>query len=342
MQWVTDMTSIARYQAGDSDELADALSGWSQDYTQLGRGQLHSELLHIALPEVALIYERSNLHLHQVMAPPADEIVFGLVLKPERESLFNGQPLLANHLLVLPGGQEMSLCPKGGLSMLGLSIKHSLLTRLTTPDELALILRASRQRAVTVSAQVLAPLRDSLVCALRQLEMSSQALNSQAHERVLPVLLPLLQALEQGTGHQLDARPVCEQRQRLVNECIELMHAHLEEPLSMIELCQTLNTSLRTLQYSFQHSCGATPLQYFLSLRLTEARRRLKRYPQRGITELALDLNFSSSSHFSTLYKRLFAQCPSQQVRQPITARPVSAVAPSMVPIGLPALRPSA
>ncbi|MDN6861068.1 hypothetical protein QO207_31140, partial [Pseudomonas sp. CAN2814] len=47
------MTGIARHQATDSDELACALAGWSQDYTQLGHGRLQAELLHVQLPAAA-------------------------------------------------------------------------------------------------------------------------------------------------------------------------------------------------------------------------------------------------------------------------------------------------
>ncbi|MBD9515977.1 helix-turn-helix domain-containing protein [Pseudomonas sp. PDM22] len=309
------MTGIARHQATDSDELACALAGWSQDYTQLGHGRLQAELLHVQLPGASLIYEHSNLHLHENMAPPAGHLVIGIPLRASADSRFNGQALHDDTLLVLEGGRELEICAAGEIHMLGLTFSQPQLERLLGAEERELFERALQQRRLELSPTGAGDLRRSLCDALAAFESEPWRVDDpqQAGHAVALVLSHVLQALEEILpGNDREGAPrSLQQHRRLVLAAIERMQADLSEPLSLLELSQSLNTSQRTLQYCFRQICQSTPQQFFLSLRLAEARRRLKQEPQQSITHLALDLGFASSSHFSALYKRLYAEQPS-------------------------------
>lgn len=309
------MTGIARHQATDSDELACALAGWSQDYTQLGHGRLQAELLHVQLQEASLIYEHSNLHLHENMAPPDGHRVIGIPLRASADSRFNGQPLHDDTLLVLEGGRELEICAAGEIHMLGLTFSQPQLERLLGGEERELFEHALTQRRLQLSPSGAGGLRRSLCQAIARFEDEPwrTADPQQAGHAVALVLSHVLQALEEILpGNDREGAPrSLQQHRRLVLAAIERMQADLSEPLSLLELSQSLNTSQRTLQYCFRQICQSTPQQFFLSLRLAEARRRLKQEPQQSITHLALDLGFASSSHFSALYKRLYAEQPS-------------------------------
>lgn len=318
------MTGIARHQAFDSDELAGALAGWSQDYTQLGRGKLQAELLQVLLPDASLIFERSNLHLHENMAPPAGQVVFGIPLNVSEDSKFNGHDLSRDSLLVLEGGQEMEICAPGEIGMLGLTVSRQLLSRLLGAHEQELLEQALQRRRLDISPAAAQELRSDLCNSIGAFEREERSAGVARHgmSAVMSALGCVVQGLDYAQRERaarISSNPrALEQHRRLVLSAIEIMQANIEGPLSIIELCQALNTSHRTLQYCFRQICQATPLQFFLSLRLAEARRRLKLAPQQNITTLALDLGFASSSHFSSLYKRLYAEQPS------LTGRPVS------------------
>jgi AraC family ethanolamine operon transcriptional activator len=311
------MTGIARHQAFDSDELACALAGWSQDYTQLGRGKLQAELLQVLLPEASLIYEHSNLHLHENMAPPAGQIVFGIPLSVSDDSLFNGQALSLNTLLVLEGGQELEICVPGEIRMLGLTLSRELLSRVLGAQEQELLELALERRRLDISQTAARELRRNLCSSIRAFERYERNPLVAQHGKatVMSALSCVVQGIDSslcGDATRISPNPrALEQHRRLVLAAIEIMQSNLAEPLSIMELCQALNTSHRTLQYCFRQICQSTPMQFFLSLRLAEARRRLKLAPQQSITNLALDLGFASSSHFSSLYKRLYAEKPS-------------------------------
>ncbi|BAN48948.1 helix-turn-helix domain-containing protein [Metapseudomonas resinovorans] len=311
------MTGIARHQASDSDELAGALAGWSQDYTQLGRGRLHAELVHIQLAGASLIYEHSNLHLHENMTPPTGQVVFGLPLQVGDDSLFNGGALRHDTLLVLEGGREMEICASGEIGMLGLTVDRELLARLLGAEEQERLEQALGRSRLDISPLAAQGLRQDLCASIGAFERAECDPRSaeQSVRTVMSALDYTLQGLDEvlrGPGHSGATLPrSLEQRRRLVLAAVEIMQANLDLPLSMLELCQALNTSHRTLQYCFRQIAQATPQQFFLSLRLAEARRRLKQDPQQSITTLALDLGFASSSHFSSLFKRLYGEQPS-------------------------------
>lgn len=315
------MIRIARHRPADSDELALALSGWSQDYTQLGRGRLQAELLQVLLPDAALIYEHSNLHLRETMAPPAHQVVIGLPLCTDGRSLFNGRPLDLDTLLVLEGGREFEICAPGEIGMFGLALDRSLLERLLTPEERELFEIAVARRRLPLASADAQALRADLGRALAAFDGAQGTPPSDPQDAgatVVSALQQVLGAVAAALGGDVaDGGPRSLQRhRRLVDAAIDAMQADLARPLSLADLSRRLATSERTLQLSFRQVCRASPQQFFLCLRLADARRRLKQDPRQRITELALELGFASSSHFSSLYKRLYAEQPSLRLRQ--------------------------
>ncbi|BAN48042.1 AraC family transcriptional regulator [Metapseudomonas resinovorans] len=309
------MTAIARYQACDSDELADALAGWSQAYTQIGRGRLQAELLQLTLPEASLIYERSNLHLHETMAPPLDQVIVAIPLGVAAEPLYNGRPMTLDSLVLLRGGEEAEICAPGEFRTIGLGLGRGLLREMLGEQDQESFERALDNGLLHLSPQAAQLLRDNLCGTLAAFERGHWQTDDQrqARDATLSALGQVMQAIDDVPGDALALPRSLPQRRRLVLAAIERMQADLANPLSLPELCKRLNTSQRTLHYCFRQMCQTSPHQFFLSLRLAEAHRRLKQEPQQNITDLALELGFYGSSHFSSLYKRHFVRQPSQR-----------------------------
>lgn len=88
----------------------------------------------------------------------------------------------------------------------------------------------------------------------------------------------------------------------------------LDEPLGILDLCEQLKVSRRTLQSAFQESTGMRPVEYLRAVRLNEARRRLREHGDdtgTRVARVANDLGFTHLSHFAVHYKRLFGERPS-------------------------------
>ena len=88
---------------------------------------------------------------------------------------------------------------------------------------------------------------------------------------------------------------------RVVDEAKQFLHAHLCEPISLNEIAQAVQVSASYLTDAFTRSEGVPLCRYRVRLRLNRALVDLPHCDD--ITELALDLGFSSHAHFSHAFK---------------------------------------
>jgi AraC-like DNA-binding protein len=97
---------------------------------------------------------------------------------------------------------------------------------------------------------------------------------------------------------------------RTVERTKQWLHAHLAEPISLDEVAGAMGVSPVYLTQEFTRSEGIPLYRYQLRLRLA---RSLTELPHcEDITALALDLGFSSHSHFGAVFKATFGLTPSQ------------------------------
>ncbi len=92
-------------------------------------------------------------------------------------------------------------------------------------------------------------------------------------------------------------------------ECIELMEANLEQPLTPSELSSMISVSKRQLERLFRRHLNTTPARYYLALRLNEAKRLLEQSSM-PIIDVAIACGFNSAGHFSYRYRSYFGVSP--------------------------------
>jgi transcriptional regulator GlxA family with amidase domain len=85
---------------------------------------------------------------------------------------------------------------------------------------------------------------------------------------------------------------------------------HLHRPLSVDELAEQACMSRSSFYRHFRAAFGVTPLQYITRLRIDHAQ-SLLRDPDRTVTDVSLDLGFSSVSHFIDRFRRQVGTTPS-------------------------------
>jgi transcriptional regulator GlxA family with amidase domain len=93
---------------------------------------------------------------------------------------------------------------------------------------------------------------------------------------------------------------------------IELMEAHLSEPLSLIEIADHVGLSRRQIERLFRQEMGRSPARYYLEIRLDRARHLLVQSTL-PVVEVAIACGFVSASHFSKCYRELYAKSPQQE-----------------------------
>ena len=98
-------------------------------------------------------------------------------------------------------------------------------------------------------------------------------------------------------------------------EAVRLMETNLEECLSPKELSAYVELSVRQLERSFRMYLDCTPMQYYLRLRLRNARRLLLQ-TERSTRDIGLACGFNSAAHFSKSYRDMFNASPREERRR--------------------------
>jgi AraC-like DNA-binding protein len=88
----------------------------------------------------------------------------------------------------------------------------------------------------------------------------------------------------------------------------DFMHEYHAEPVTLAELARQAGLSRFHFLRRFRDAFGATPHEYLTRVRLGRAKQLLAA-ENRSVTEVCLDIGFSSLGSFSTLFAERFG-CP--------------------------------
>jgi AraC family transcriptional regulator len=117
--------------------------------------------------------------------------------------------------------------------------------------------------------------------------------------------------------------PAVHMNQRLVHRAVERLLIDFSGSLSLAAIARDLGTATSHLSRTFHAATGTTMRDFRNRLRLIASLDRLPQSTGR-ITDLALDLGFSSHSHFTTCFHTLFDRSPAGFIRE-VVRWPVSA-----------------
>ena len=110
-----------------------------------------------------------------------------------------------------------------------------------------------------------------------------------------------------------DTEPLCTRAQRLAAERVArakaIMLENLAEPPSLEELGRRVACSHFYLSRTFTRETGLTLSQWLRRARLERAA-ELLRTRKCNVTEAALEVGYSSLSHFSQAFREMFGCCP--------------------------------
>jgi AraC family ethanolamine operon transcriptional activator len=304
---------LSRASFADADEQAAALTGWNQSYLQLSRGAFGGEVRQLEFAGLRLFVESLRESVYQTGQIRNGALALGLPLQVEGPSVFCGAPSDAGALHVFSGASGFEFRSSRRHVMLGLELDEAAWRRCGEHDP-ALHARLGAQaglRRLDGAAQ--AGLRQCLTGVLDTVEAAPALLQSPAvqaamldtvMEQLGRVLAPAGSADSVSThGHWV-----------LTRRARELVHAQLDQPPTVLALCEQLGVSRRTLQNGFQTALGISPLAYLRAVRLNAARQALK--TATSVTAAATDLGFWHFGHFAHDYQQMFGELPSEAFRR--------------------------
>jgi AraC-like DNA-binding protein len=101
-----------------------------------------------------------------------------------------------------------------------------------------------------------------------------------------------------------------------VRRAQEFMHAHYGRPLTMSDVANAADISLRRLEKSFRRLVGCTPRQFLSEVRLDRAREMLLERPTTTVTRAAGACGIAHLGRFELQYRLCFGESPSETLRR--------------------------
>ena len=135
----------------------------------------------------------------------------------------------------------------------------------------------------------------------------------------LYIFEPRYRAMLEEAQPMITAESISHQSyRRLLSRAREYVLENMSEPLTVLDLCQQLHVSRRTLQNAFHAILGIGPNAWLKRIRLNAVRRELISPWSQSTTvkDAAMQWGFWHLGQFATDYQQLFAEKPSLTLHQ--------------------------
>ncbi|MFZ3141193.1 helix-turn-helix domain-containing protein [Polaromonas sp.] len=323
---------IRTVEAHDADDHAHNLTAWEQSYDQITRGPFHGVLTELQMPEMQVFLEHTSQAVRQSCCVWPDAFWFGVQGQASHacgrsggDARINGRLGGADTIMVRPGNREFELLTPADYAIYGIVIRRDFLA--ATASRMGCCIDWTQ----LASAEVLHVAESTRLACLQALVRLILADRDDAEDGEdgedrpvagvahagQAVMMAVLSMLDTGAVDSAVSNSFM-RRQRIVAQVRDHVLAHRDRLVTVPELCERLHVSRRTLQYCFEDVLGISPIQYLRIIRLNGARRELREsFPEsRTVRDVAADWGFWHFSQFSSDYRKLFGQSPSESLRQ--------------------------
>ncbi|KPQ30918.1 MULTISPECIES: helix-turn-helix domain-containing protein [unclassified Halomonas] len=299
----------------DSQQHAAAIQGWQQVYDQLGSGRLSSKLFQVSGERFQVFHEVLDKRVVQHGTAPKQR--FCMAFATGRPPIIQGCKVGSNSVLLLRDGEEFLLHAPEKMAFLSLSVDLERLTRLAdielgSAQFSQLISLPGMNVPMGLLKEIKVQVCRNFDGSIRPGEHGAPALEKDVEDSLMAVLLDIfLQSQVEEKRSELAVSAY------IVKKSQELALADPGNPLSVLELCERLRVSRRTLQNSFQRVAGMRPIEFLRCIRLNAVRRKLANSTlmESTVGDVAYEMGFRHLSHFSASYYKLFGEYPSETQR---------------------------
>lgn len=292
---------------------------WEQTYSQISPGLVRSSLCQVSGGRFQFFRERINQRLVQHGQAPRDRVCFALPLAVPGTARLQGREADDRSIFILNAGEEFLFHMPQGMDMLSITFDRETFERTLEESPWSGEFRQwLRQPVVRVPERRLAQCRERLLFLLdRSIEDVRGFAPGQAEEELERDLMEELTCLLADPGFDRHQRLASSPGSFIVEKCHLMTVTDPQSPPSVIDLCDRLRISRRTVQNSFRAVTQTTPVNYIRCIRLNGVRRELvgTRADELTIGDAASRWGFFHLSHFAADYQALFGELPSRTRR---------------------------
>ena len=295
---------VQAFNTADVAEQIRATPGWVQHYQQMSPGHFAGQIRYLDLQGVEIYEESMNTRVEQNFSAPQGSLSFCFDRGDNALYLLNGE---SRNIWITPENYQEIAVVFGPEFVK----RHSLdIARL---EGLFMAPLNSQQNALFCRW-----LSGTLTRLSQTFDPPSrEALTQQLLEDCLFILDNACVGLDQGALQRRAGE------RAIMKRVGEWAADTPEEHLNLLELSQVAGVSLRQLQHAFKTYTGMAPTQWLRLRRLNSARRELlSRTPtQTTVAEVAMHWSFWHLGRFSSSYRALFNELPSDTLKRASTTQ---------------------
>jgi len=300
----------------DFSELASYYSDWNAEYKQLSSGNFRGTLNCVETPLFTLINDFwTETILVRGCLPEGVRIVSAITHQTTQR--YKSTPIEQGELITAVGGTEIDYQTHGACDALALFIPENTIE--------SFLKRTGRIAAWSEKQEVLIP-KSSFQKAIQTgmrwkdcLTRLNEAEQLPAVEQQMVINHALDEILDSITDESEREPPhrIRRKRLELANQAKAYLENSTSYPVTLAELCNSVEANERTLLLGFSELMGCSPVSYHRAYRYNMARTELTNSASETmITEVALRWGFYHLGRFSTGYRLHFGETPSETLRR--------------------------
>lgn len=307
-----------RIVTNDVYEQACNITAWQQLYDQLRPGTFNGSLFEVWIDGLQFFKETTNLALRQSCVVWPGAVWFGIPRKKSQDSFVCASKVEDTNVATYIGGQEFELLTPDNLELMGFVVSESeleYLFELDTCVSIGKILRANS--SLQVEEQKKNIYWNFMEETLHSIENNAKSVMHKNAQKTLKdsLLLGMADLLMTAVPSKKMRHSRVNYR-RIISKSREYIIAHPDQAVTILDLCNNLHVSRRTLQNAFQNILGICPVHYLKAIRLNAVRRELISHNStfNTIQDAATSWGFWHLSQFAADYSNLFKELPSDSL----------------------------
>lgn len=302
----------------DVEDFNQAFRGFGFCLNQINPGAQEGKYQIIQIEDLKIIRIISSAPVYATGSKPPDKTMFSVLLdSPEGDLVSHKTPLPYQSLFGFDSQREVNLITPMRLDLVTLIIPtlifHKYLDKLERHD---LDHRFFEQNHIQLTIEAYSQLQ-AYLHQIFHLADTNPGLVQQSHPLIRGDLLPLLVAcFSAEVCPRVRVHPF--RRAAIIQAAEAYMMTNLDRPVTLQEVCQAIKASKSAVSYGFQDIFGMSPMAYLKIRRLNGVRHALKMsHPAAdSVVGIANRYGFWHMGHFSSDYKRMFGESPSQTLQR--------------------------
>ena len=303
----------------DFDELAAAFPGWDMRLVQLGRGAFQGRVVVSQFGRFQVFEVEGNRAVQVRGSRPVNAYEFSVVQERNADAVWRGLRLRPGNVNIRPPGAPIDHRTSDSYRNTGLVVDADLVRRVASSIHgvEAEVLLAGSVASIDLTRS--RTLDQSLRRALGQLTLGNDHARGRydLQEFLVEWLSEVLgRAMPERLREATSLGP--RRRTQVVRDAEAYMRANLDRRVGLLEICEVVGVSERTLIYAFRECTGESPKAYLKALKLNQLRQVLKSADPRtgSVCEFARLWGLGHPGGLAADYFRQFGERPGQTLHR--------------------------